>query len=380
MRFRTESSGKTPTMLNVQTGERKIMPVIDFVKLICTNDDYTGVYIEGKPGCGKSELLKAFIRYLEENKKTFDVSAYTNKAAWAIGGRTIDSMLGKTRFDKVNLQPKNLQTFLKNQFHIVDEINMAPSGTLQLFAAQSQNTGKFICAGDPDQLGPIQPRSWLGNTRFMPGEFGRQIIGSSMLRVTLTENHRYDEALAKYVEFLDTYAAENDGSVPPYDILMKMGNIAESLEGSVTITQSNNTRVKVNEYFSRKRSVLPNAREVRVDSTNEYQQNFYIVPNIGQQVLCRKGKPQKFGTEPSSAMTNELFTITTIKPRTKRNNKTSVRLVSSDRQGFIFNYETRNLEGFGKKFNPADARTVPSIQGETIRGTVVIVDPHKMYL
>ena len=115
-----------------------------------------------------------------------------------------------------------------------------------------------------------------------------------MIRVTLTENHRYDEALAKYVEFLDKYAVENKHAA---DIryFVKMGNIAESLDGSVTITQSNNTRVKVNEYFSHKRAVLEAHVKFAWTLPNDYQQNFYIVPNVGQQVLCRKGNPQKFG-------------------------------------------------------------------------------------
>ena len=91
------------------------------------------VFYTGSAGCGKSTILKAFVKRLQQQGKRVKIVAPTNLAALNIGGQTTWSFAGwtpdsmKRRIDKLmenSLGEKSFKKFDETDVLVIDEISM----------------------------------------------------------------------------------------------------------------------------------------------------------------------------------------------------------------------------------------------------------------
>jgi ATP-dependent DNA helicase PIF1 len=91
------------------------------------------VFYTGSAGCGKSTILKAFVKRLQQQGKRVKIVAPTNLAALNIGGQTTWSFAGwtpdsmKTRIDKLmekSRGEKSWKKFDETDVLVIDEISM----------------------------------------------------------------------------------------------------------------------------------------------------------------------------------------------------------------------------------------------------------------
>ena len=91
------------------------------------------VFYTGSAGCGKSTILKAFVKRLQQQGKRVKIVAPTNLAALNIGGQTTWSFAGwtpdsmRTRIDKLmekSRGDKSFKKFDETDVLVIDEVSM----------------------------------------------------------------------------------------------------------------------------------------------------------------------------------------------------------------------------------------------------------------
>ncbi len=137
-----------------------------------------GALIEGKPGTGKSTVIRHFTKYLDEKKISYDVVAYTNNVARRLEGKTIHSSLGN-------------KSHPFREVVIVDEIYMVNVETMNFLVSYKKKhpSTRFYLFGDYRQLPPVE----MFNYDYINGSVLKSLCASegSSTRVTLQKNHRY---------------------------------------------------------------------------------------------------------------------------------------------------------------------------------------------
>ncbi|USP82420.1 hypothetical protein yc1106_09694 [Curvularia clavata] len=135
------------------------------------------VFYTGSAGCGKSTILKAFVRKLVAKGKRVNIVAPTNLAALNVGGQTTWAYAGwtpdslKLPLDKLKADAHKSQTwkrFDSTDVLVIDEISMVENlqferlNEVMKAASGAKRTGPFggvqiIVTGDFCQLSPVKP-------------------------------------------------------------------------------------------------------------------------------------------------------------------------------------------------------------------------------
>lgn len=137
------------------------------------------VFYTGSAGCGKSTVLKAFVKELKEKGKTVNIIAPTGRAALDINGSTFWTYAGWTPFHmKKNLQELKRAAHGKwihkrlNATHVlvIDEISMVENHHFERLneimkearGTQAQAFGgvQVVVTGDFAQLPPVKPYAY----------------------------------------------------------------------------------------------------------------------------------------------------------------------------------------------------------------------------
>ena len=114
----------------------------------------SSINIDGYAGCGKTTLIKAIKKELDERGMKYICLAPTNKACRHIEGKTLHKFFGIA----CNNKKPNLKGILQHVNYIfVDEISMVKSVFYKMFLTLKKNNThlKFIIAGDFHQLPPV---------------------------------------------------------------------------------------------------------------------------------------------------------------------------------------------------------------------------------
>lgn len=132
----------------------------------------SNVFLTGAAGSGKTHLLRAFLRWADNEMKTIAVTASTGIAATHMGGMTIHAWSGMgiedsltdTEIEKIAFDKKLNKRFNETDILIIDEISMLHHTRLDLvdeILRKARNTMRpfggiqVICSGDFFQLPPI---------------------------------------------------------------------------------------------------------------------------------------------------------------------------------------------------------------------------------
>ncbi len=194
------------------------------------------MFITGKPGTGKSELLKQFVK---TTKKKVVVLAPTGVAALNVGGKTINSFF---KLDpKINfveeLKPGNISPHLKDLLKkvdtiIIDEISMVAPNLMDIidcickFATGSISSfgGKqLICFGDLYQLLPVVIDDTV--KAYLKREYG----GMLFYRAHAFENNNFiDDNSLKIYELTHIFR-QNDEKFKNVLNEIRIGNISQEI-------------------------------------------------------------------------------------------------------------------------------------------------------
>lgn len=130
------------------------------------------VFLTGAAGSGKTHLLRAFLRYADDTKKTVAITASTGIAATHMGGMTIHSWAGIGITDdlsdkdiaRISADSKLQKRFRDTDVLIIDEISMlhyARIDTVDLVLRKARNSSspfggiQVVLCGDFFQLPPV---------------------------------------------------------------------------------------------------------------------------------------------------------------------------------------------------------------------------------
>ncbi len=130
------------------------------------------VFLTGAAGSGKTHLLRAFLRWADNELKTVAVTASTGIAATHMGGMTIHAWAGigiadslsDTQIERIAYEKKLNKRFNDTDILIIDEISMLHHSRLDMVDAilrKARNDMRpfggvqVICSGDFFQLPPI---------------------------------------------------------------------------------------------------------------------------------------------------------------------------------------------------------------------------------
>jgi ATP-dependent DNA helicase PIF1 len=169
------------------------------------------IFLTGGAGCGKSFLIREFIRELDP--KQFPILASTGTAAVLLGGRTFHSFFGlgimeggpEATFERVSKEPKILARLKRVEGFVMDEVSMIPGSAFRVAEALARLAResnlpwgglRVIAVGDFLQLPPVTrngPRDWC----FLDPAWGY----SGFQNVKLTINHRVEDN--EYLKILD---------------------------------------------------------------------------------------------------------------------------------------------------------------------------------
>jgi ATP-dependent exoDNAse (exonuclease V) alpha subunit len=191
----------------------------DFIRLITYTND--SVFLTGKAGTGKSELLNRLIQeFLKIGKKSV-VLAPTGIAALQVGGQTINSFFQlEPRLyypnEKVNLSRKRKDLIKELELIIIDEISMVRSDIMNQIDLILQHCleNKFpfggiqlLLIGDLFQLPPIIERKDEGifySNYKSAYFFGLESFKEMNLHIIeLQKNYRQNDEDKKFIEILD---------------------------------------------------------------------------------------------------------------------------------------------------------------------------------
>ncbi len=141
----------------------------DALKILTSGSN---VFLTGAAGSGKTHLLRAFLRWADNECKTVAVTASTGIAATHMGGMTIHSWSGMgiedsltdTDIAKIAYDKKLNKRFNSTSILLIDEISMLHAARLDMVDAilrKARNCMKpfggiqVVCSGDFFQLPPI---------------------------------------------------------------------------------------------------------------------------------------------------------------------------------------------------------------------------------
>lgn len=142
------------------------------VKLIL---DGHNVFYTGPAGCGKSAVLKSFVRQLKARNRRVRIIAYTGRAALEAGGVTLHNYAGWTPasmakpiklLEKESHGKKNWDRFNSTDVLVIDEISMVENNLFErlnrIMKESRMNNEPFggvqvIVTGDFCQLPPVKP-------------------------------------------------------------------------------------------------------------------------------------------------------------------------------------------------------------------------------
>lgn len=170
------------------------------------------IFLTGGAGCGKSFLVREFMKDLDP--KMFPILASTGTAAVLLGGRTFHSFFGlgimeggpDATFDRVSKEPKILARIKKIEGFVIDEVSMIPGAAFRVAEALSRLARdsslpwgglRVIAVGDFLQLPPVtrtSQRDWC----FKDATWAHTGFQSVALKI----NHRVEDA--EYLQVLET--------------------------------------------------------------------------------------------------------------------------------------------------------------------------------
>jgi len=165
----------------------------DFVSLAKYLIDNVGSFnLDGRAGCGKSTLIKAIIKVLEERKINYQGLAPTNKACNIINGITLHKFFTKLKNNPNKATIKSIIGSLK--YIIIDEISMVKEIFYRFFYFIHSNHPevKWIIAGDFKQLPPVCD---IAHFDYRNSSILKEICGYN--RVNLTKCRRADTEFFK---------------------------------------------------------------------------------------------------------------------------------------------------------------------------------------
>jgi ATP-dependent exoDNAse (exonuclease V) alpha subunit len=180
---------------------------------------YGNIFLTGAAGCGKSFLLKHFLRQQEDSK--FPVLASTGAAAILVGGRTFHSFFGlgimegglQATIDRAVENKRLVKRLRGTEGVIIDEISMISGPTLRaaemiarrvLDPERPWGGIRVIAVGDFAQLPPVNPFSKAKEWAFLDEVWQR----SEFQGVVLNEIMRTQDR-----DFLDVLGSVRDGVV-----------------------------------------------------------------------------------------------------------------------------------------------------------------------
>ncbi len=169
------------------------------------------IFLTGGAGCGKSFLIREFIRDLDP--KIFPILASTGTAAVLLGGRTFHSFFGlgimeggsEATFERVSKEPKIMARLKRIEGFVMDEVSMIPGSAFRVAEALTRlarnsslpwGGARVIAVGDFLQLPPITrggPRDWC----FLDASWS----SSGFQNIRLTVNHRVEDN--EYLQILE---------------------------------------------------------------------------------------------------------------------------------------------------------------------------------
>ncbi len=136
------------------------------------------IFLTGGAGCGKSFLIREFMRDLDP--KNFPILASTGTAAVLLGGRTFHSFFGlgimeggtDATFERASKEPKIMARLKRIEGFVMDEVSMIPGSAFRVAEALTRlarnsslpwGGARVIAVGDFLQLPPItqgRQRDW----------------------------------------------------------------------------------------------------------------------------------------------------------------------------------------------------------------------------
>jgi ATP-dependent DNA helicase PIF1 len=180
---------------------------------------YGNIFLTGAAGCGKSFLLKHFLKQQESTK--FPVLASTGAAAILVGGRTFHSFFGlgimeggmQATIDRAVENKRLIKRLRGTEGVIIDEISMISGPTLRAAEMIARRVLdherpwggiRVIAVGDFAQLPPVNPFSKTKEWAFLDEVWQR----SEFQGVVLNEIMRTQDR-----DFLDVLSSVRDGVV-----------------------------------------------------------------------------------------------------------------------------------------------------------------------
>src|SRR3954466_2399529 len=99
------------------------------------------IFLTGSAGCGKSFLVREFMKDLDP--KIFPILASTGTAAVLLGGRTFHSFFGlgimeggaDATFERASKEPKILNRLKRIEGFVMDEVSMIPGAAFRVAEA-----------------------------------------------------------------------------------------------------------------------------------------------------------------------------------------------------------------------------------------------------
>lgn len=227
------------------------------------------IFLSGGAGCGKSFLVREFMRDLDP--KNFPLLASTGTAAVLLGGRTFHSFFGlgimeggpNATFDRVAQQPKVLARLRRIEGFVLDEVSMIPGAAFRVAEALAQLARdsslpwgglRVIAVGDFLQLPPVTlsgKRDWC----FLDPAW----VGSGFRHLQLTINHRTEDV--SYLRVLDVL---RQGKITP-EVTEYLNDKLQDHNEDEPGTRLFPLRKQSEDYNFKKLREIP-AEEIEIDS------------------------------------------------------------------------------------------------------------------
>ncbi|KAI9103729.1 hypothetical protein DFS34DRAFT_605588 [Phlyctochytrium arcticum] len=165
-------------LLSIRNAEKQRITVYDNGD--CTPEfilsHQSGAFIDGKPGVGKTAVIKRLVKHLEENGDPYVVCAFLNRVADRLDGKTIHMSLGRRGFGQV-------------KYVIVDEAAMLNADLWRYLLDYKRKDPDtvFYLFGDYRQCKPVEE----GNYDYENSKIIDELLGQQPVWITIQKNYRY---------------------------------------------------------------------------------------------------------------------------------------------------------------------------------------------
>jgi ATP-dependent DNA helicase PIF1 len=186
---------------------------------------YSNIFLTGAAGCGKSFLLKHFLR--EQKESVFPILASTGAAAILVGGRTFHSFFGlgimegglQATIDRAVENKRLVKRLRQTEGVVIDEISMISGPTLRAAESIARKVLdpqrpwggiRVIAVGDFAQLPPVNPFSRVKEWAFLDEVWKRSEFQGIVLRqIMRTQDQEFLEVLQSVREGVVTKAVSD---------------------------------------------------------------------------------------------------------------------------------------------------------------------------